>query len=172
MDTHYRICISESSLIAAAHEGNDNFIRIFTDAYWQKLEGEITADNIQRLTSDQLTLLGFVIMRDEVMEGGFIQLIHNGYGPFFFDNPFAKSLKIWGLRELSKLMYALYPLYKLKCGVLTKPCTEDEFMALFEQHSEFDEYDDAFIENEEEYTNMVAHYVDDHLDLFAEIIKD
>ena len=35
----------------------------------------------------------------------------------------------------------------------------------------FDEMEEDFFEIEEESTNVVAHYVDDHLDQFATIVK-
>mgnify|MGYP005930616447 CR=1 FL=1 len=172
MDNIHTIRIPESRIIEGAKEGMDTFIRTFTTAYWQAVGGELTTETMERLTAEQLTLLGYVMLHDEVMDGGFVQLIHNGYGPFFFENPFAKSLKLWGLRDLSKLIYEVYPLYKKKCEVLTKECSEDEFMELFEQHPEFDDYDDEFVENEEEYTELVARYVDEHIEQFAEIVKE
>jgi hypothetical protein len=52
---------------------------------------------------------------------------------------------------------------------IEKECTDEEFMALFEQYEEFDEMDDAFVENEEDWTNMVAVYIDDHIENFAVI---
>ena len=48
-------------------------------------------------------------------------------------------------------------------------CTDDEFMALFEQFAVFDDYDDAFVEHEEMFTNKVAHYIDEHIEHFATI---
>ena len=42
-------------------------------------------------------------------------------------------------------------------------------MALFEQLPEFDDLDDTFVENEEEWTADIAHYVDEHLENFATI---
>jgi hypothetical protein len=42
-------------------------------------------------------------------------------------------------------------------------------MALFEQFPAFDDYDDEFVENEEEWTAEVAHYVDDHIERFGRI---
>ena len=48
-------------------------------------------------------------------------------------------------------------------------CSDEEFMALFERFAEFDDYDDKFVENEEEWTAAVAHYVDEHIDRFARI---
>ena len=44
-------------------------------------------------------------------------------------------------------------------------------MALFEQYAEFDDFDDKFIENEEEWTAKVAYYIDEHIDEFAVIEK-
>ena len=124
---------------------------------------------MSELNSDQITLLAYSILRDEVMDGGFVQLIHNGYGPFIFKNPFAKAMKQWGLRDLSKLIYNAHSLYVRYGAEIEKECTDEEFMALFEQYEEFDEMDDAFVENEEDWTNMVAVYIDDHIENFAVI---
>ena len=42
-------------------------------------------------------------------------------------------------------------------------------MALFEQFPDFDDLDDQFVENEEEWTDDIAHFIDDNLDKFAKI---
>ena len=42
-------------------------------------------------------------------------------------------------------------------------------MALFEKYPEFDDLDDAFVENEEMFTSQVAHYVDEHIERFVNI---
>ena len=86
------------------------------------------------------------------MDGGFVQLIHNGYGPFIFKNPFAKVMKQWGLRELSKLVYDGHTLWLKYRDKIERELSDDEFMALFEQMPEFDDLDDTFVENEEEFT--------------------
>ena len=56
---------------------------------------------------------------------------------------------------------------------IEKDCTDEEFMAMFEKYEEFDEFDDDFVENEEDWTAMIAAYVDDHLNDFVnEIIYE
>ena len=45
-------------------------------------------------------------------------------------------------------------------------------MALFERYPDFDDIDDRFVEAEEDFTDTVAHYVDDHLDHFCTIMKE
>ena len=132
----------------------------------ESIGGELTAETMAQLNSDQITLLAWDIVHGEVMDGGFVQLIHNGYGPFTFKNPLAKALKLWGLRDLSKLIYDAHTLYE-KYGVeIERDCTDEEFMALFEQYPQFDDLDDKFVENEEDWTMQIAAYVDQHMDNF------
>ncbi len=164
------IIVKDAALRKAAEGGMDAFIQVFTDAIYDSI-GELTTETLSLLNSDQVTLLAYQILRDEVMDGGFVQLIHNGYGPFFFQNPFAKAVKLWGLRDLSKLVYSVKDLYRKNHETIEKDCTDEEFMALFEQFPEFDNYDDEFVENEEQWTETVAQYVDDHLDRFATILE-
>ena len=61
------------------------------------------------------------------------------------------------------------PLYKKYQDKIEADCTDDEFMALFEQMPEFDNYDDDFVVNEERWTAQVAYYIDEHVDRFAVI---
>lgn len=163
------IRIKDARLQQAASEGMDAFVEVFVNAINEAIEGQLTTETMSELNSDQITLLAYSMLRDEVMDGGFVQLIHNGYGPFIFKNPFAKAIKQWGLRDLSKLIYNAHSLYVKYGAEIEKECTDEEFMALFEQYEEFDEMDDAFVENEEDWTNMVAVYIDDHIENFAVI---
>lgn len=163
------VFVKDEELQQAAQEGMDAFLKVFTDAIHETIGGELTADNMGELNADQITLLSWEILHDELMDGGFVQLIHNGYGPFIFKNPFAKALRLWELRELSKLIYDAHTLWLKYRNEIEKDCSEEEFMALFERFPEFDDLDDRFIEHEEEWTEDIAHYVDDHLENFVTI---
>ena len=163
------VVVKDADLQQAALEGMDAFLGVFVKAIYEAVDGELTAESMQELNADQITLLAWDILHQEVMDGGFVQLIHNGYGPFFFKNPFAKAVKLWGMRELSKLIYDAHTLWLKYRETIEKDCTEDEFMALFEQFPEFDDLDDTFVENEEVWTADIAHYVDDHLERFATV---
>ena len=161
--------ILENDIVQAAQGGNEAFMELFCDRILQAVGGELTAETMQQLSADQVTLLAYQIVRNEVMEGGFIQLIHNGYGPFIFLNPFAKVLKLWGLRDLSKMIYNVRSLFGQHHEEIEQDCSDEEFMALYEKFPEFEEYDDDFVENEETWTEMLARYVDENIEKFATI---
>lgn len=165
------VIVKDADLRKAADEGMDAFLKVFIDSIYAAVGGELTAEAMAELNSDQVTLLAYSILHEEVMDGGFVQLIHNGYGGFIFLNPFAKALKLWGMRDLSKMIYEAHTLYNKYRQEIEKDCSDDEFMELFERFSEFDDMDDQFVENEEEYTAQVACYVDEHIDRFAKIEK-
>ena len=163
--------VTDTALQQAAGEGMDAFIQVFTDTYKEVIGGGLTAETMPLLTGEQHSLLAYQIFRDELMEGGFCQLIQNGYGGYIFANPFAKVMSLWGVGDLSKLVYTAKKIYDAHREDLERERTDDEFMAMYEQYEAFDELEDEFLEKEEEYTALVASYVDEHLDLFAKIIK-
>lgn len=166
------IKINDKDLAAAAGEGMDEFLGTIIHAFKQQVgEEELNVQAMQQLSADQITLWGYMILRDELMDGGFVQLIYNGYGPFFFDNPFAKAMRLWGLHDFSKLLYKAKKVYDEHKADLTKERSDEDFMALFEQYPEFDDLDDEFVEEEENITSAVAYYVDEHMADFVEIVK-
>lgn len=166
-----QVTVNEQDIIKAAGEGMDAFLMLIHDHIMEAIGGRLDPTTMPLLNGSQITLLAYVALRDEVMDGGFVQLIHNGYGPFIFLNPFAKAMRLWGAHDFSKLVYKGRKLYEKYAPQLTADCTDEEFMALFEQFPEFDDLDDAFVEMEEEVTSTVCHYVDDHLDEFIEVKK-
>lgn len=163
------VFISDNRLKAAAEEGNDAFVKVFVDAIYDAIGGELNAETMPQLSADQVTLLAFDILHNEVMDGGFVQLIHNGYGAFIFKNPFGKAMRQWGVDQLASLIRKAHRLYSKYHEEIERDCTDEEFMALFERMAEFDDFDDCFVENEEEWTARVAYYIDEHIDHFATI---
>ncbi len=150
----------------------DAFVQLFGDAITEAIGGELTAQTMLQLNPDQITLLAYLTVRREVMDGGFIQLIYNGYGPFIFLNPFAKAMRLWGAVDFQKLIYKGRKLYEEHETELTRECSDEEFMALFEQYPAFDDLDDDFISMEEEVTETVARYIDEHIEQFATVVKE
>lgn len=164
------VIIKDDVLRRAAGEGMDAFVGAFVTAIKGAIGGELTAENMGELNADQITLLAWDTLHEEVMDGGFVQLIHNGYGLFIFKNPLAKALRLWGLRNLSKLIYNAHTLYIKHHEAIECDCNDEEFMALFEQFPEFDDLDDEFVEQEETWTEQIARYIDEHIERFATVL--
>lgn len=94
-----QVKINDSVLRKAAEAGMDEFVQAFVDAIRNALGGELNAHNMAELNSDQITLLAWDVLHQEMMDGGMVQLIHNGYGGFIFKNPTDKAFRNWGGRR-------------------------------------------------------------------------
>ena len=99
------IKISETKIKKAGETGVNEFLQVFTDAYLDALGGNLTAENMHLLNGNQHTLLAYHFLKEEVMYGGFVQLIQNGYGGYIFGNPVAKALKLFGAADAAKIIY-------------------------------------------------------------------
>ncbi len=170
MNEHGLIQITDEALQQAASQGMDAFLKVFTDKYLEILQGELNAERMHLLNGYQHSLLGYHFFREEIMEGGFVQLIQNGYGPYIFDNPFAKAMRMFGAHDFSKLVYKAKKIYDENKTDLTRECTDEEFMAMYERYEAFDDLEETYIETEEEVTETIARYVDEHIEEFADII--
>lgn len=166
------IKIEEQKIIAAAEEGMDAFLKVFTDAYIEALGEEMTAESMGMLNGYQHTLLAYRYFCDELNVGGFVQLIHNGYGGYIFDNPTAMALRQMGAKGVSKLIYKAKEIFdKHREELEEEAMGEEDFMARYEKFEQFDELEEKFMEIEEEETMIIAHYVDEHIEDFAEIVQ-
>ncbi|MDE5678804.1 DMP19 family protein [Phocaeicola sp.] len=165
-----KIEISDEALRRGAEEGMDGFLKVFTDKYLEVTEGVPDARTMPLLNGYQHSLLGYHFLREEINEGGFVQLIQNGYGPYIFDNPFAKAMRLFGAKELSRLIYDAKKIYDENRADLEKERDDDEFMAMYERYEAFDDMEEEFMDMEELTTAQIAEYVDNHIEEFAEIV--
>ena len=131
-----KIRVKDEALQRGAEAGMDEFLKVFTDKYLEITGGVINAETMPLLNGYQHSLLGYHFFREEVLEGGFIQLIQNGYGPYIFDNPFAKAMRLFGAKDFSKLIYDAKKIYDAHREDLEKERTDEEFMAMYEQYEE------------------------------------
>ena len=163
------VTLEDAKVREAAAAGMDEFVNLFADAVIDSVGGQLTEEAMGRLNADQITLVAFKYLHDEVMDGGFVQLIYNGFGPFIFLKPFAKAVREWGLDDLAALVNKAGKLFRKYGRDIQRDCTDEEFMAMFEQYPEFDDLDDKFVEDEEQWVAAVAHYIDENIGRFAEI---
>lgn len=165
------IQISDKKLASAIEQGMDEFLQVFIDAYLEALGGNLSDKNMHQLNGHQHTLLAYHFLRDELNQGGFVQLIQNGYGAYIFDNPTAKAFKQFGASDLAKIIYKAKEIYDFNREELEHETTDDEFTEMYVDFEQFDELEEQYFEMEEEQTALIAAYVDEHIDIFAEIVS-
>jgi len=165
------IQIKDSDLATAAKKGTDEFLQVFTDAYLEAIGGKLTAESMPLLNGSQHTLLAYRFFSDEMRDGGFVQLIQNGYGGYIFANPFAKAIKQFGAVELAKLIYKAKEIFDRNKTALERETTEEEFNAMYVEFEVFDDLEEMYFDFEEQQTALIAAWVDEHIADFAEIIK-
>jgi len=135
------------------------------------VDGKLTADNMSLLNGSQHTLLAWHFFTTEMRDGGFVQLIQNGYGGYIFGNPFAKAIKQFGAAELAKLIYKAKEIYDPNKTALERETTDEEFNALYVDFEVFDELEEIYFDIEEQQTALIAAYVDEHIADFAEVVS-
>ncbi len=162
------ITLSESEKERVLALSGTEFIIELTDAYLNALGGGLTAENMGSLNTDQHSLLAYRYLLDEVMEGGFIQLIHNGYGPYVLEGPFPLVLKkMWGMKDFAKLIFNVRKEYHQHKDEIATELSEEDFMALYEQLEELNEYGDDFLDDFQETTTpAIVKYVKDNPEKF------
>jgi hypothetical protein len=166
------IKISEKKIIEAAEKGMDEFLSVFTDAYLEAIGGKVTAENMDKLSWEQHTLLALHFFTTEMNEGGFVQLIQNGYGGYIFDNPLAKSLKQFGAESFPKIIYKAKEIYDANKEELERETTDEEFNAMYVDFEQFDDLEEQFFYCEEKEIALIASFVDDNIERFAEVVKE
>lgn len=161
--------LTAEQLDCAWEAGALEYIMTITDAYLHVLDGQLTKYNMDELSTEQHTLLAYRYILDEVMEGGFIQLIQNGLGPYVLDGPFPMLMKKkWELEDFGKYMYKVRNEYHKHREALEADMGEDEFMALYEQYETMNELGDQFLDDfQESTTPAIAEYVRRHEDKFT-----
>ena len=71
-----KIIVKDTALRAAAETGMDEFLQVLVQAFQNELGEELTGEAMSKLSGEQTTLWAYLLLRDELCDGGFIQLIY------------------------------------------------------------------------------------------------
>ena len=165
------IQITEKQIADTLTKSHIDYIKLYTDAYLIEVNNELNAENMQKLNGHQHALLAYRYFWEEVNYGGFVQLIQNGYGGYIFDNPTAKAFKIFGADGTAKLIYKAKEIYDANRKELERDASDEEFNAMYVDFEVFEEIEEHYYQIEKKQTEIIAKYVDENRELFAEIIN-
>jgi hypothetical protein len=126
-------------------------------------------DFLDDLSEGQQLLLSYDYVRMQVEQGGFIQLIQNGYIGLLLSMPGW----LYNIDDpaMAKLIDDVLKVYVLNREILDKKTSVEEFALLYQELKEFEEIDDRFSKlNKATISNMMQYAVA-HINEFATLAK-
>lgn len=133
----------------------------------EKLYAVQSIDLLDDLSEGQQLLLSYDYVRTQVMQGGFIQLIQNGYVGLLADMP-GWLYKI-NAPEMAQTLDDVLKVYVLNRELLDRQTTVEEFALLYQELKEFEEIDERFARLNDETIVKMMEYATAHIDEFATI---
>lgn len=97
---------------------------------------------IETLSPGQELLLRYDYVRMQVMQGGFIQLLQNGYVGLL--PPLPEMLSQVGAAEMAQVIDDVLRVFALNNEALSRETTVEEFARLYEEFKEFEALDASF----------------------------
>jgi hypothetical protein len=122
---------------------------------------------IDQLSLGQRLLVSYDYLRMQVLQGGFIQLIQNGYIGILPEMP--AWLQHVGANDMAQVIDDVLKVYVLNRELLDKQTTVEEFAKLYEELKEFEIIDDRFNKAHYDTTEKIVSYAKAHIAEFAVI---
>lgn len=111
---------------------------------------------ITTLSPGQELILRYDYIRVQVLQGGFIQLIQNGYINLLA--PLPEMFTQLGCNALAKVLDNVLKVYTLNHAILDKETSVEEFAKLYEEFTEFETLDEEFVSLNEQTVKALVEY--------------
>lgn len=122
---------------------------------------------MDELTEAQQLLISYDYVQNQVLQGGFIQLIQNGYVALLPTIP--QWLMMLGQEEMANVIDEALKDYVLKRDILDKEYTVEEFAKLYKELPEFRFLDERFEELHGQTVKALLDYATHHIEEFATV---
>lgn len=161
--------ITKDELEAADHDAL-KYLFLFADKYTKHISASPDGAIQQQMTLEQNVLLAFVDMDNQISNGGFIQLIENGYGKFVFDTPLSAILNDWGAIKTAYILDRARVIYHHKRDILEREKTLEEFAKLYQEHPDFEDLEKEYYAVIDSERFIIKRYIETHIASFAKIV--
>jgi tetratricopeptide (TPR) repeat protein len=148
-------------------EDDWDFLSIFLHKYFAIMKKNPDGEKTKNFNNAQHTLLAYNMLYGQVSNGGFIQLIQNGYGGYIFDGPFSEIVKSWGAIKTSKIVDKAKIVYDKHKEELDQETTTEEFSELYTEIKDFEELETAFYAVMNKETEIIRKYVEENINDFV-----
>lgn len=122
---------------------------------------------IDQLSEAQQLLISYDYLRMQVLQGGFIQLIQNGYIGILPNMP--DQLNGIKDKHMAKTLDDVLKVYVLNREILDKETSVEEFAKLYEEMQEFITLDEQFVHQHPETIHLIVDNAKAHIGDFIKI---
>jgi hypothetical protein len=157
--------ITQTDIDQAGSDAWD-ILLVFIDKYYEQMETDDIDEIVKCLNPAQQTLILYSQLYGQVTNGGFVQLIANGYF-YLLDSTFAHDIALWGAKGTAAILERCVELYQIKKDHFRNPQTAAEFSAMYKQYPEFEPLSDEFFEIMDSETETIKSYVLENIGKFA-----
>ena len=156
--------------LEAAQVAADN--EVLWDLFLQPLHEELYRRQdfsfMDDLSEGQQLMLSYDYVQMQVLQGGFIQLLQNGYVGLLPSMP--QWLSVIGCDEMAKVIDDVLKVYVLNREALDKKTSVEEFAKLYAEFSEFEALDESFHIQHPKTIDMLLKYAVTHHSEFIKLV--
>ncbi len=141
---------------------------LFTQPLHEELYKRQDFNFLDDLSDGQQLLLSYDYVQMQVMQGGFIQLIQNGYIGLLPTMP--KWLDEIGCHEMAKVIDDVLKVYVLNREMLDRKTTVEEFAQLYSEFAEFEGLDEQFHQLHSKTLETIVSYAANNPQEFVKLV--
>jgi len=155
------------ALLNEAYEAGsyDRVYDLLVEPLHEELYRRKTFDFLDDLSRGQQLLLAYDYVRTQVLQGGFIQFIENGYISLL--PGIIEQFNNLGGAEMAQVLDDVLKVFVLNAETLNKPTTVQEFAKLYDEFKEFEIIDARFYGLNEAAMKLMLDYAMSHLSEFV-----
>lgn len=153
--------------IKQAHDAGkyDEVYEMLVEPLHEELYKRQDFDFIDELSEGQQLIIAYDYLRTQVLQGGFIQFIQNGYVGLL--PSIIEQLYMIGANDMALVLDDVLKVYVLNRDLLNKPTTVEEFAKLYEEFKEFEIIDGRYHLLNLPTEKLMLDYAANHLDEFS-----
>lgn len=122
----------------------------------------------EELSEGQQMLICYDYIQNHVLQGGFLQLIQNGYVNMLV--PMPQWLEVAGAAHMALLLDEVLQVYVPNRDELEKETSVEEFSKMYEQFPQFKPLDDRFTALHEQTVQKMLLFATHHIDEFVKVV--
>ncbi len=166
MNSNFLPVFDREAIKKAHSEGKyDDVYELLVEPLHVELYNRQNFDFIDELSPGQQLILAYDYLRTQVMQGGFIQFIQNGYVGLL--PSIIEQLYMISADDMALVLDDVLKVYVLNRELLNRPTSVEEFAKLYDEFKEFEIIDKRYYQLNLPTEKLMLDYAASHLEEFT-----